>query len=97
MRQGRAGAMSGWWPGVSEERGGRSRPTRADAGRPRPVPRSLARRGGRAVSVICLLSIQVALVAALAVLEAAPHVGGKARRIAGVDAGPTVLTMRWTP
>lgn len=72
MRQGRAGAMSGWWPGVSEERGERSRPTRADAGRPRPVPRSLARRGGRAVSVICLLSIQVALVAALAVLEAAP-------------------------
>lgn len=32
---------------------------------------------------------------AVTVLEAAPHVGGKARRIAGVDAGPTVLTMRW--
>ncbi len=28
------------------------------------------------------------------VLEAAPAVGGKMRRVAGVDAGPTVLTMR---
>ena len=32
---------------------------------------------------------------AVTVLEAAPEVGGKMRRIAGVDAGPTVLTMRW--
>lgn len=31
---------------------------------------------------------------AVEVLEAAPSVGGKMRRIAGVDAGPTVLTMR---
>jgi 1-hydroxycarotenoid 3,4-desaturase len=31
---------------------------------------------------------------AVEVLEAAPTVGGKMRRIAGVDAGPTVLTMR---
>jgi 1-hydroxycarotenoid 3,4-desaturase len=31
---------------------------------------------------------------AVQVLEAAPSVGGKMRRVAGVDAGPTVLTMR---